>query len=90
MLLSLLIVIVGRGEEAFHDMLQSVTDVYFSLLSSGISMYSEREPGSSTGQQKQSVKLRNTELPVWAWRRWLISTNSLGVSSHETQEKKMF
>lgn len=66
------------------------TQCVFTLLSSGISMYSEREPGLSTGPQKQSVNLTNTDRPVWAWRRWSSSTNSSDVSSSEAQGNKTF
>ena len=44
-------------------------NVFFPLLSSGFSMYSERKPGLNTGPQKQSVRLTYTNLLVPAWRR---------------------
>ena len=58
--------------------------------SSGTSMCSEREPGSNTGPQKLSVKVRNTSLPVQAWWRWLRSTRNTDVSNRETDGNKMF
>lgn len=45
-------------------------NLFFTLLSSGVSMYSLRKPGSSTGPLKRSVRLRNTFRPASAWKSW--------------------
>lgn len=42
------------------------TLMFFLLHPPGISMFLVREPGLSTGPQRQSVRWCNTDLPVWA------------------------
>lgn len=57
------------------------------LHPSGISMFSAREPGLSTGQQSQSVRLSNTGPPVRAWKSWFRSTRNMAAGNKRKKFK---
>ena len=69
----------------------SLLPFFFLIFSkSGFSMCLVKGPGSSTGPQKKSVRLRNTDLPVLAQKRWTRTTESLDVGSSETEGNKCY
>ena len=72
----------------FHFQMTLSPNVFCTLLSSGFSIYSVREPGSSTGPQMQSVSISSTDLSVWTWKTWSKRSKSLGAKPSETQRNE--